>query len=43
LYTALTDEHQDTVTNPKLIVEVLSPSTADYDYEVYSLSQVGFF
>ncbi len=28
----LTDEYQDTVTNPKLIVEVLSPSTADYDY-----------
>jgi len=29
---ALTDEHQDTVTNPKVIVEILSPSTADYDY-----------
>ena len=28
----LTDEHRDTVTNPKVIVEVLSPSTADYDY-----------
>jgi Uma2 family endonuclease len=28
----LTDEHQDTVTNPKVIVEILSPSTADYDY-----------
>jgi Uma2 family endonuclease len=28
----LTDEYQDTVTNPKAIVEVLSPSTADYDY-----------
>jgi Uma2 family endonuclease len=28
----LTDEHQDTITNPKVIVEVLSPSTADYDY-----------
>jgi Uma2 family endonuclease len=28
----LTDEHQDTVTNPKLIVEILSPSTSDYDY-----------
>ena len=27
-----TDEHQDTITNPKVIVEVLSPSTADYDY-----------
>ena len=29
---ALTDEHQDTLTNPKVIVEVLSPSTKDYDY-----------
>ncbi len=29
---ALTDEHQDTVTNPKVIVEILSPSTADFDY-----------
>jgi len=29
---ALTDEYQDTVTNPKVIVEVLSPSTTDYDY-----------
>ena len=29
---ALTDEHADTVTNPKVIVEVLSPSTSDYDY-----------
>ena len=29
---ALTDEHRDTVTNPKVIVEILSPSTADYDY-----------
>ena len=29
---ALTDEHADTLTNPKVIVEVLSPSTADYDY-----------
>ena len=28
----LTDEYQDTVTNPKVIVEILSPSTADYDY-----------
>lgn len=28
----LTDEFQDTITNPKVIVEVLSPSTADYDY-----------
>ena len=27
----LTDEMQDTITNPKVIVEVLSPSTADYD------------
>jgi Uma2 family endonuclease len=29
---ALTDEHHDTITNPKVIVEILSPSTADYDY-----------
>ncbi|MFN7924986.1 MAG: Uma2 family endonuclease [Bryobacteraceae bacterium] len=29
---AFTDEQVDTVTNPKLIVEVLSPSTANYDY-----------
>jgi Uma2 family endonuclease len=29
---ALTDEYQDTLTNPKVILEVLSPSTADYDY-----------
>jgi Uma2 family endonuclease len=28
----VTDEVQDTVTNPKVIVEILSPSTADYDY-----------
>jgi Uma2 family endonuclease len=28
----LTDEHQDTLTNPKVIVEILSPSTVDYDY-----------
>ncbi len=28
----LTDESQDTVTNPKVIVEILSPSTANYDY-----------
>lgn len=28
----VTDELQDTVTNPKVIIEVLSPSTADYDY-----------
>jgi Uma2 family endonuclease len=28
----LTDEHQDTVTNPKVIVEILSPSTEGYDY-----------
>jgi len=27
----LTDEHNDTLTNPKVIVEILSPSTADYD------------
>ena len=27
----LTDEHQDTLINPKAVVEVLSPSTADYD------------
>ncbi len=26
-----TDEQVDTITNPKVIVEVLSPSTADYD------------
>ena len=29
---AFTDEEQDTITNPKVIVEILSPSTADYDY-----------
>ena len=29
---ALTDEYHDTLTNPKVIVEILSPSTADYDY-----------
>lgn len=28
----VTDEVQDTITNPKVIIEVLSPSTADYDY-----------
>jgi Uma2 family endonuclease len=28
----LTDEVQDTITNPKVVVEILSPSTADYDY-----------
>jgi Uma2 family endonuclease len=28
---ALTDEKQDTITNPKVIIEILSPSTADYD------------
>ena len=28
----LTDEHSDTITNPKVIVEILSPSTEDYDY-----------
>jgi Uma2 family endonuclease len=29
---AFADEARDTITNPKVIVEVLSPSTADYDY-----------
>lgn len=29
---AFTDDDQDTITNPKVIVEVLSPSTANYDY-----------
>ena len=29
---ALTDEHSDTLTNPKVIFEILSPSTQDYDY-----------
>ena len=29
---ALTDGHSDTITNPKVIVEILSPSTEDYDY-----------
>jgi Uma2 family endonuclease len=29
---ALTDEFQDTLTNPKVVIEILSPSTADYDY-----------
>jgi len=29
---ALTDENGDTLTNPKVIVEILSPSTEDYDY-----------
>lgn len=29
---ALTDEIADTITNPRVIVEILSPSTADYDY-----------
>lgn len=28
----LTDEHQDTITNPKVILEILSPSTMNYDY-----------
>ncbi len=28
----LTDEHQDTISNPKVIVEILSPSTEGYDY-----------
>jgi Uma2 family endonuclease len=27
-----TDEQVDTVTNPKAIIEILSPSTRDYDY-----------
>ena len=27
-----TDEHQDTITNPKVILEILSPSTTGYDY-----------
>ncbi|MFN7924196.1 MAG: Uma2 family endonuclease [Bryobacteraceae bacterium] len=27
-----TDDHTDTVTNPKVIIEILSPSTANYDY-----------
>lgn len=35
----LTDEHRDTITNPKVIVEILSPPTADYDrggkFELY--------
>ena len=29
---ALTDEDHDTLTNPKVIIEILSPSTANYDY-----------
>lgn len=28
----ITDEHRDTITNPKVILEILSPSTADYDH-----------
>lgn len=28
----LTDENVDTLVNPKVVVEVLSPSTEDYDY-----------
>ena len=28
----LEDQHQDTLLNPTLIIEVLSPSTADYDH-----------
>jgi Uma2 family endonuclease len=28
------DEHKDTITNPKLVVEVLSPSTSNYDLGV---------
>ena len=27
-----TDDKRETLTNPKVIVEILSPSTADYDY-----------
>ncbi len=30
--TELTEESTDTITNPKVVVEILSPSTADYDY-----------
>ena len=37
----LMDEHRDTITNPKVILEILSPSTADYDhggkFELYRL------
>ena len=29
---AMTDEHQDTITNPRVIIEILSPSTENYDY-----------
>lgn len=29
---ASTDEHQDSITNPKVIVEILSPSTENYEY-----------
>lgn len=29
---AFTDEQVDTITNPKVVIEVLSPSTQDYDY-----------
>lgn len=29
---AFADKVRDTVTNPRVIVEILSPSTADYDY-----------
>ena len=28
----LTDEQADTVANPKVVIEILSPSTADYDH-----------
>ena len=28
----LSDEHADTVTNPKVVIEILSPATADYDH-----------
>ena len=29
---AFTDPRRDTVTNPRVVIEILSPSTADYDY-----------
>lgn len=36
----LTDEHAGALTNPKVIFEILSPSTADYDHggEIHPLS-----
>ena len=38
----LTDEHADTLVNPRVVIEILSPSTADYDhggkFELYRLS-----